>query len=92
MITLILVKLSPGTIFIEMAAYVGDVLSYYADNNLKESFIQHATERSNVYELARALGYNVKNSVPAYVTFRCFSISTSNRHPERLCSLILHMH
>ena len=30
---------SPGMLFIEMAAYVGDVLSYYADNNLKESLI-----------------------------------------------------
>jgi hypothetical protein len=65
---------SPGTIFIEMAAYVGDVLSYYADNNLKESFIQQATERSNIFELARALGYNVKNSVPAYVTLDIFQL------------------
>ena len=27
---------SPGMIFLEMASYVGDVLSYYADRNLKE--------------------------------------------------------
>ena len=46
-----------------MAAYIGDVLSYYADTNLKESFIQQATERANVYELSKALGYNIKNSV-----------------------------
>lgn len=65
---------SPGTIFIEMAAYVGDVLSYYADTNLKESFIQQATERSNVFELSRALGYNVKNSVPSYVTLDVFQL------------------
>jgi hypothetical protein len=65
---------SPGTIFLEMAAYVGDVLSYYADTNLKESFIQQATERSNVYELSKALGYNVKNSVPGFVTLDVFQL------------------
>jgi hypothetical protein len=27
---------SPGTMFIEQAAYVGDVLSYYGDYQLKE--------------------------------------------------------
>ena len=39
---------SPGMVFIEMAAYVGDVLSYYVDNNLRESFLEQASERSNV--------------------------------------------
>ena len=28
---------SPGMIFLELAAYVGDVLSFYTDTNLKES-------------------------------------------------------
>ena len=39
---------SPGMMFIEMAAYVGDVLSYYMDSQIKELFIQHAEERKNV--------------------------------------------
>ena len=65
---------SPGTIFLEMAAYVGDVLSYHADTNLKESFIQHATERSNVYELSKALGYEAKNVTPALVTLDVFQL------------------
>ena len=30
---------SPGMMFIEMAAYVGDVLSYYIDDTLKESMM-----------------------------------------------------
>ena len=38
---------SPGTLFLEMAAYVGDVLSFYSDNNLKESLLEQATERGN---------------------------------------------
>ena len=39
---------SPGMMFMEMASYVGDVLSYYTDNQLKESFLQSAGERGNV--------------------------------------------
>ena len=30
---------SPGMMFIEMASYVGDVLSYYVDDSLKESMM-----------------------------------------------------
>ena len=30
---------SPGMLFVELASYVGDVLSYYADTNLKESIL-----------------------------------------------------
>ena len=65
---------SPGTLFLEMAAYVGDVLSYYADNNLKESLLEQATERTNIYDLAKALGYRPKNAIPAYVTLDVYQL------------------
>ena len=39
---------SPGMMFIEMAAYVGDVLSYYMDNQFKESLLAYAEERKTV--------------------------------------------
>lgn len=48
---------SPGMIFIEQAAYVGDILSYYTDQQFQESFIQFSTERKNIINLARTLGY-----------------------------------
>ena len=51
---------SPGTMFVEMASYVGDVLSYYMDSQLKESLLPYAKERSNVVALANTLGYVVK--------------------------------
>ena len=56
---------SPGMIFIEMASYIGDVLSYYADSNLKESLLEQASERANIFDLAKSLGYTPKNAVPA---------------------------
>lgn len=65
---------SPGMMFMEIAAYVGDVLSYYADNNLKESFLEQASERANIYDLAKSLGYRPKNVVPAYVTLDVYQL------------------
>lgn len=56
---------SPGMMLIELASYVGDVLSYYSDSNLKESLLEHSSELKNVNDLARTLGYNVKNFVAA---------------------------
>ncbi len=65
---------SPGMLFIELASYVGDVLSFYADTNLRESLLERATERGNVFDLARALGYKPNNSVAAQVTLDVFQL------------------
>lgn len=65
---------SPGMLFMEMSAYVGDVLSYYADNNLKESLLEQASERKNIYDLARSLGYKSKNAIPAYTDLNVFQL------------------
>jgi len=65
---------SPGMLFIELASYVGDVLSYYADNNLKESIITQATERGNIYNIANSLGYNPKTSTPAHTTLDIYQL------------------
>jgi hypothetical protein len=78
---------SPGMLFMEMASYVGDVLSYYADNNLKESLLEQASERKNIYDLAKALGYNAKNVIPSYVSLDVFQLvpaigSGANNRPD----------
>jgi hypothetical protein len=41
----------------EMSAYVGDVLSFYLDNQIQENFIQFARQQNNLYTLAYMLGY-----------------------------------
>jgi hypothetical protein len=48
---------SPGMAFMEMAAYVGDVLSFYQDNQIQETFLQYARQANNLYELAYMFGY-----------------------------------
>jgi hypothetical protein len=59
---------SPGMMFMEQAAYVGDVLSFYLDNQLQETFVQYAQQNNNVYELAYMFGYKPKLSTAAQVT------------------------
>ena len=65
---------SPGMMFIEMAAYVGDVLSYYTDSQLKESFLEFAGSRPNVLALAANVGYKIKNTIPATVDLDVFQL------------------
>jgi hypothetical protein len=65
---------SPGTVLLEQAAYVGDVLSYYTDSQLKESLLSYATERPNVLALAADKGYKTKNSIPATVELDIFQL------------------
>jgi hypothetical protein len=48
---------SPGMMFIEMASYVGDVLSFYQDNQIQENFIQYVRQQNNLYDLAYMFGY-----------------------------------
>jgi len=51
---------SPGTMFLEMSAYVGDILSFYLDNQVQENFIQYTRQQNNIYSLAYMLGYRPK--------------------------------
>lgn len=51
---------SPGMMFMEMAAYVGDVLSFYQDTQLQETFLQYARNSGNLYNLAYMMGYRPK--------------------------------
>ena len=59
---------SPGMMFMEMAAYVGDILSFYQDIQLQETFLQYAQEPGNLYNLAYMMGYRPKISTAATVT------------------------
>jgi hypothetical protein len=59
---------SPGMMFMEMAAYVGDVLSYYQDNQFQETFIQYARETNNLYDLAYMFGYKPRVTATATTT------------------------
>ena len=59
---------SPGMMFMEMAAYVGDVLSFYLDNQIQETYLQYARQTNNLYDLAYMLGYKPKVTSAATTT------------------------
>jgi hypothetical protein len=59
---------SPGTMFIEMSSYVGDVLSFYTDTQIQENFVLTAKEKENLLNMAYSLGYRPKSSYASVTT------------------------
>ncbi len=70
---------STGMLFMEMAAYVGDVLSFYLDNQVQETFIQKARETTNLFAMAYSLGY-----VPKVTTVASVDIDFFQQVPSKL--------
>jgi hypothetical protein len=68
---------SIGNIFIEMSAYVGDVLSFYLDTQIQETFIQYAKQKENLFNLAYMLGYRPKVTTAATVDIDIYQIVPS---------------
>jgi hypothetical protein len=79
---------SPGMMFIEQSSYVGDVLSFYLDNQFQETFIQYAQQTNNVFELAYMFGYRPKTtgvaqtSVDFYQQLPSINDGTGNYVPD----------
>ena len=68
---------SPGMMILELASYVGDVLSYYTDVQLRESLLEEAQEKKNIFTIAQAVGYKPKLNVPATTTLSMYQIVPS---------------
>lgn len=78
---------SPGLMFMEMAAYVGDVLSYYVDTQLQETFLDTVQERTNLFHLAYTLGYKPKVTSTSVTDVDIFQLvpskgPTDNKTPD----------
>ena len=65
---------SPGMMFIEMAAYVGDVMSYYVDSQFKESLLGYSEEIRTLYSMAQTFGYKPRLSAPSSVKMEVFQL------------------
>lgn len=65
---------SPGMLFIEMASFVGDVLSYYTDQSFRESVLANAKENANILQLAQTFGYQTRSNTPATVVLDIFQL------------------
>ncbi len=79
---------SPGMMFMEQASYVGDVLSFYLDNQFQETFIQYAQQTNNIFDLAYMFGYKPKTTgvaqttVDFYQQLPSIDDGTGNRVPD----------
>ena len=73
---------APGNMFIEMASYVGDILSFYTDTQLQETLLLYAQERKNIIALAYALGYRPKVTTAATATLDVFQLLPSDGAPN----------
>lgn len=67
----------PGMLFIESAAYVGDVLSFYTDIALRENLLVYAQDRENVLDMASHLGYKPQNVISAITELDTYQIVPS---------------
>jgi len=77
----------PTVAFVDAAACVADVLSFYQERIANEGYLRTATERRSVLELARAIGYELKPGVAAGVHL-AFTVEDAPGAPG-VCTLAL---
>ena len=51
-----------GSLMIDTVAYVGDIMSFYLDYQVNESFIDTATDYNTIIRLASQMGYKFRGS------------------------------
>ena len=75
---------SPAMIILQLIAYVGDVLNYYVDYQVKQSLLSYATNKQSIYNIAQSYGYKIKTAIPASVqlTFQYLIPSDNSGNPN----------
>lgn len=80
-----------GSLMLDTVSYVGDILSFYLDYQVNESFLNTATDTQNVIRLARQFGYKYQGRSSTYGTATFFILipATSYGTPDFSYSPIL---
>ena len=73
---------SIGMMFIEQASYVGDVLSFYLDNQVQETYLQYARQNNNIFELAYMFNYKPKVTSLATVDIDFYQLLPAKTLPS----------
>ena len=72
-----------GSLMLDTVSYVGDILSFYLDYQVNESFLSTAIEYNNIVKLARQFGYKADLSPSSYGILTCFVlVPSSNGTPN----------
>jgi len=86
---------SPGMMFIEQVAFVGDVLSFYQDNQINETFTQYADNFENLFDLSYVMGYKPRVTGVAnvvldfYQTVPAVTSGASQYQPDYRYALVI---
>lgn len=73
-----------GMTILETFSYMGDILNYYIDKSANEAFISTASQRENVLQLAKLLGYKPTEPTAATCTVTFSNTSAVNVTVPRL--------
>tara|TARA_R110000782_G_scaffold57358_1_gene120053 strand:- start:456 stop:2309 length:1854 start_codon:yes stop_codon:yes gene_type:complete len=88
-------EVSPGMMFMEMSSYIGDILSFYQDNQIQETFTQYARRFENLFDLAYVMGYRPQVTgvatvdVDFYQTVPALTAGPSNLQPDYNYALLI---
>ena len=67
-----------GSLVLDTVAYSGDILSYYLDYHVNESFLDTSLEFENVRKHARAMGYKYAGTPSSFGTVSLFILCPAN--------------
>jgi hypothetical protein len=67
-----------GSLMLDTSAYIGDILSFYLDYSVNESFLDTALEYENILKLGKQMGYKFNPNPASYGTADFFVIVPSN--------------
>jgi hypothetical protein len=67
-----------GAMMVDTVAYVGDVLSFYLDYAVNESFLDTAVEFDNVVKLSRQLGYKFRGKPSTFGIITLYCLCPAN--------------
>tara|TARA_R110002074_G_scaffold208946_2_gene377878 strand:+ start:276 stop:2072 length:1797 start_codon:yes stop_codon:yes gene_type:complete len=67
-----------GSLMLDTVSYIGDVLSFYIDYQVNESFLDSAAEFSNVVRLSKQLGYKYRGTSSSTGVCAFYCIIPSN--------------
>ena len=67
-----------GSLMLDLVSYTGDILSYYLDYHVNESFLDTSLEFDNIRKHARALGYKFAGSPSSFGVVSLFILCPAN--------------
>jgi hypothetical protein len=67
-----------GALMLDTVAYTGDILSFYLDYQVNESFLNTAAEYGNVLKIARQLGYKMPGAASSTALLSLYIVVPAN--------------